>query len=401
MFKGNRKYYLIFICVFAGVVLFQYLQPTPINWNKTYLRKDKIAFGSYAIYELLENTYAEELSLNRQTLYSLNNKNTATHQSLLMIDGELELKDLDTKTLFDFVSRGNKAMLCANSFGGTLRDTFKLSTTDTWFNNFGNIDSMLHKPAFELRFVKPQTGMPKSFSYPQGAVESTFRSYDHKLFGVVAVNKRNEPVLLRAQIGKGELLLATCPDVFSNLFVVDHQGRTYAYALLSMLHNHTLIWDEHYKAFNVNRGSLLQFIFNSDALYMAYGILVIGLLVFMVFELKRRQRAIVVIRPPENSTLAFVDVISNVYFNSKNHLHIAREKINYFYFEVRQKYGVNTHQIDHTFIIRVSRLSGLSEEAVQNLFLYCERLKQEPALSEYDLLELNNRINTFKQKSIR
>jgi len=401
MLKGNRKYYIILISVFLGVVLFQYLQPKPINWNKTYLRKDKIAFGSYAIYELLENTYAEELILNRQTLYSLNHKNTATHQSLLMIDGDLELQALDTKTLFDFVSRGNKALLCANNFSGTLRDTFDLRTRDSWFRNFGNIDSMLHQPAFELRFVKPQTGMPKSYAYTQGAVESTFSHYDHRLFRVVAVNKHNEPVLLRAQIGKGELLLATCPDVFSNLFVVDHPSRDYAYALLSLLRNHTLIWDEHYKTFNTNHGSLLQFIFSSDALYMAYGILLIGILVFMVFELKRRQRAIEVIRPPENSTLAFVDVISHVYFNSKNHLHIAREKINYFYFEVRQKYSVNTHQIDEVFIRRVSRLSGLSEEAVQNLFLYCERLKQEPALSEYDLLELNSRINTFKQKSIR
>jgi len=401
MFKGNRKYYLIFACVFLGVVLFQYLQPKPINWNKTYLGKDKIAFGSYAIYELLENTYAEELSLNRQTLYVLNNKNTATHQSLLMIDGELELQPLDTKTLFGFVGRGNKALLCANRFGGALRDTFKLQTSDTWFRNFGNVDSMLHKPAFELRFVKPPAGMPKSYVYPQGAVESTFTRFDTSRFSIVAVNKRNEPVLLRAQIGNGELLLATCPDVFSNLFVVNHPNRSYAYSLLSLLRNHTLIWDEHYKAFNVNRGSLLQFIFNSNALYMAYGILIIGILVFMVFELKRRQRAIAVISPPENSTLAFVDVISQVYFNSQNHLHIAREKINYFYFEIRQKYGVNTHQIDHSFILRVSRLSGLGEEAVQNLFLYCERLKQTPSLSEYDLLELNNRINTFKQKSIR
>ena len=134
---------------------------------------------------------------------------------------------------------------------------------------------------------------------------------------------------------------------------------------------------------------------------MAYLLLIGGLLFFMAFELKRKQKAIPIIKPLENSTLNFVDVISQVYYNSKNHKYIAEEQIQYFYYEIRKKFGVNTSDFDDTFYQTIHMLSGIELDNIKKLFTYCENLKQAPSLTENDLLELNNRINNFKQKSIR
>ena len=49
----------------------------------------------------------------------------------------------------------------------------------------------------------------------------------------------------------------------------------------------------------------------------------------------------------------------------------------------------------------ISKLSGVDLSDVKKLFSYCQNLKQAPSLTQYDLLELNDRINNFKQKSIR
>ena len=75
--------------------------------------------------------------------------------------------------------------------------------------------------------------------------------------------------------------------------------------------------------------------------------------------------------------------------------------LKYFYFYVRRKFHVNTNEIDEAFYNTIHRLSGIDSEAVRKLFVYCENLKHAPALTENDLLELNNRINNFKQKSTR
>lgn len=400
MLKGNRKYYAILVFVFAAIVAAQYLMPKPTNWNKTYLRKDKIPFGSYAIFELLENTYAPELTVNKQSLYNLDTEE-AGDQALLMVNDELKLKKLDVQSLFAFLQRGNKVLLCANQFGDRLADTLKLATTYNWSNFFTRPDSLMKKPSFEVHYVQPKNNHSGPYTYSEAAIESYFTKFDTALFRVMAVDKRNAPVLISAAIGKGRLYISTTPDAFANVFIVNHKNRNYTYGLLSLLKSRRLIWDEYYKSFNVQSVSPFKFIFENDALYMAYCILVLGIIIFMIFELKRRQRAIPVVRPLENSTLQFVDVISNVYYNSNNHLYIAKEQIGYFYFEVRQKFQVNTNLADDELFEKVSRLSGVDLAAVRTLFMYCERLKAMPAINEYTLLELNDRINNFKQKSIR
>lgn len=400
MFKGNRKYYAILVFVFAAIVVVQYLLPTPTNWNKTYLRKDKIPFGSYAIFELLENTYAPEVAVNKQSLYNLDTEE-ARDQSMVMVNDEISIKGLDLHSLFAFLQKGNKVLLCASQFGGKLADTLKLETTYNWSNFFVRPDSLMKKPSFELHFVQPKNNRQGPYAYPEAAVESYFTRFDTALFRVMAVDKKNAPVLIAAAIGKGRLYISTTPDAFANVFVVNHKSRYFAYSLLSLMKSRRLIWDEYYKSFNVQSVSPFKFIFENDALYMAYSILILGIIVFMIFELKRRQRAIPVVSPLENSTLQFVDVISNVYYNSNNHLHIAKEQIGYFYFEIRQKFQVNTNLVDDELFEKVSRLSGVDLAAVRTLFMYCEKLKAMPAIDEYTLLELNDRINNFKQKSIR
>lgn len=400
MLKGNRKYYAVLAVVFIAIVAIQYLQPKRVNWSRTYLRKDKIPFGCYAIFELLEKTYAPEVAVNRQSLYGFNAEE-AGDQALLLVNDEIKLSKLDTKSLFDFLEKGNKVLLCANQFGDRLADTLKLNTTYNWSSLFIKPDSLLKKPSFGIRFVQPKNNHGGTYTYSEAAVESYFTSFDTTLFRVMAVDKKEAPVLISAHIGKGQLFISTTPDAFANVFVTNHANRHYAYGLLSLIKSRRLIWDEYYKTYNVQTGSPFKFIFENDALYMAYCILVLSIIIFMVFELKRRQRAIPVVKPLENSTLQFVDVISNVYYNSNNHLHIAREQIAYFYFEIRQKFQVNTNLPDDELFEKVSRLSGVDVAAVRTLFVYCERLKTSPSLSEYDLLELNDRINNFKQKSIR
>ena len=108
-----------------------------------------------------------------------------------------------------------------------------------------------------------------------------------------------------------------------------------------------------------------------------------------------------IVKPLENTTLKFVDVISQVYFNSKNHKYIAEEKIQYFYFEVRKKFGVNTSEINDDFLKTIHTISNIDLKDVKALFSYCENLKHAPSITENDLQELNNRINNFKLKSIR
>ncbi len=401
MFKGNRKYYMILAAIFVGVIFMYYSQPKPINWNRTFGKDDKIPFGSYAIFHLLEETYASSVQTNAEGIYNLNERNVSTDQSLLIIDDQISMTKLEIKSLFAFVQKGNTVLLCANRFGKALTDTFHLDVSMNTNFDASSLDSLLKKPAFEVSYVQPKNTVKKSYVYPKVATESYFEKIDTSRFSIVALNKKHMPVLLEASVGKGKILLSTLPDVFGNLFIVDHPNRFYVYTLLSRLRNQSILWDEYYKTYGHPKDSLFAFIFSSDALYMAYGITLLALLVFMIFEIKRKQRAIPVITPLKNTTLEFVDVVSHVYFNSHNHKHIALETIKYFYFDISRKFNLSTANPDEEFYTRLHHLSGVDVEKIRILFRYCENLKQAPSLTEDDLLELNDRITKFKKQSIR
>ncbi|MES2515544.1 MAG: DUF4350 domain-containing protein [Bacteroidota bacterium] len=401
MFSGSKKYYYVLGAIFLAVVLLQYFQPKPIDWRRTYSKNDKIPFGCYAMFNLLDPAFSNNIEINQQNFYSLNQQTSDSNQALIIVNNDIEFSKLDVENLFEYLNKGNTVMMCATAFSSALKDTFALETQSNWFSNGIKLDSLLKTKAFEIAYVQPKNNVQKWYTYPQVAFESFFVKFDTARFKVTSINSKSDPVLLQATIGKGKLILCSVPDVFGNLFIVDHKNRFYTYTLLSLIANKRIVWDEYYKDYNIQQKGIFQFIFNSDALYMAYVILLLGLLFFMLFEIKRKQRPIPVITPLKNSTLEFIDVVSHVYYNSNNHKHIAEETIQYFYFDVRKKFHVNTNEINEEFYITIHKLSGISQEDIKKLFSYCENIKHAPALTENDLIELNDRINNFKQKSIR
>jgi hypothetical protein len=389
----------VFIAVFIVIVAIQYLLPKPVNWSRTYLQKGKSPFGCYAIYNLMNGVYSERTMLNNQTLYNLKNRVTDS-TSLLIINDKINFNKSDIRSLYDLLEKGATVFIAATRFDGALADTFHIRTQFSFFNYFTNVDSLINKPGESITLTSKKYAK-KPFVYSQVANIAYFKNFDSTQFKVHAILPQKQACLLSTQVGKGKLYLMSVPDVFGNYYIVNHENREIPYYFLSMIKNKDLIWDEHYKTFNVQRESIIKFILESDALYTAYLLLFFTILIYMIFEGRRRQRPIVVSEPVTNSTLEFVNVITHVYYNSKSHQNIATEKIKYFYENVRKKFNVNTNEIDDLLLSEISELSGIELKKVKQLFNYCERLKTSTEISEYDLVELNRQISNFNKNSLR
>jgi hypothetical protein len=399
MFKGNKKFFYIFTGLFGLIILAQYLLPKPINWNHTYLSKDKAPFGCYAIHQLIDGTYSKKLTYNSQTLYNLKDK-LKDSSSVLLINDNFNFNKSDLRSLFETLEGGNTVFMAANSFGGLLADTFHLRTHYDFSNYFVSIDSLVNKPGDKITLTA-RNKKREQYQYSQAATISSFSNFDSTRFSVLAFTQSNQACFIKGRVGNGQLFLLTVPDVFANTFIVNNKNRELAYNMLTLIHNKELIWDEYYKTFNVTNYSPIKFILESDALYSAYLLLLFSLILYMIFEGRRRQRAIPVVEPVTNSTLEFVNVISHVYFNSRNHHDIAVEKIKYFYETVRKKFNVSTNAINEELINEITGLSGIEHKLIKQLFMYCEKIKKLQEISEYDLLELNRQITNFNKNSQR
>jgi hypothetical protein len=398
VFKDNKKFIYIFCGIFAIVIAVQYNMPKPINWSRTYQSKNKTPFGCYAIYNLMEDVYSKSFRTNTQTLYNLNNLQNKK-ASLLIVNDNISLNKNDIRSLFEFLNKGNKVFIAVNTFNGALADTFHLRTEYDYADYFSSMDSLMNKDGVSIKLNALDHKKP--FAYSRLASSGYFRSFDTTRFSVMAGLAKDKACLIGTTIGKGKLYLMTMPDVFGNYFIAGDPNRQLVYTMLSLIKNDELIWDEYYKTYNVTNYSFIKFILESDALYTAYLLIIFILIFYMIFEGRRRQRAIPVIAPPKNSTLEFVNVVSHVYYNSKNHQSIAAEKIRYFYEVVRRKFNVNTNKMDDEFFTEVADLSGIERKVVRQLFIYCEKLKQPGDITENELVELNRQIHNFNKNSLR
>ena len=399
MFKGNNKYFWIFGVMFVLLVVIQYILPKPMNWQRTYESKDKNPFGTNAIFQLLKPTYGNKLSINKGTLYNLPESDIQQKKCLVLINGSVNLSKTDLKTLFNFMEQGNTLFIAADEFRGL--DTFHIRTRPRSYQYFSNIDSLINKPGVHVKMLSKDR--PKVYKYPNLCLDSYFANYDSTKFSSCSVNQDSDAVMIRASIGKGQLVLMSMPDVFTNYFIVEHANRVYAYSVLSYVTAKTkdLIWDEYYKTYNVQSDSFLRLILDSDPLYAAYLLLLITLIIYMISDGRRRQRAIPVLEPVTNTTLEFVNVVSHVYFNAENHKYIADERVKYFYETIRSRFTIQTNDINESFIETISELSGYDIKLVQQLFKYCERLRKLEEATEFDLIELNRQITNFNTKSLR
>ncbi len=399
MFKDNKKFIYIFCGIFALVIAIQFYKPKETNWTRTYLNKNKTPFGCFAIYNLMEKGYSGSFKTNNQTLYNLNGLQKKK-ASLVIVNDKIDFNKNDMRSLFEFLNAGNTVFIAVNSFRGALADTFHLRTELDYADYFISIDSLIKKDGVKIK-LKASNYKKQAFSYSRIATSGYFKSFDTTRFNVSGDMGRNKACFISTKIGKGKLYLMTMPDVFGNYFIVNNPNRQLAYALLSIIKNDELIWDEYYKTYNITSYSFIKFILESDALYTAYLLIIFILILYMIFEGRRRQRAIPVVATPTNSTLEFVNVVSHVYYNSKNHQSIAAEKIKYFYETIRRKFHVNTNQINDEFLNEITDLSGIERKLVRQLFIFCEKLKEPIEINENELVELNRQIYNFNKNSLR
>ena len=110
-------------------------------------------------------------------------------------------------------------------------------------------------------------------------------------------------------------------------------------------------------------------------LLWAFWLGLIGLLLFIVFNVKRKQRIIDVIKPNINTTVTFTETVGRLYLQKKNNNHIAEKMITYFYEHIRNKYFISTAKINDEFINSLAGKSGMPKEKTQHLFALIQRVQ--------------------------
>ncbi|HKJ40453.1 MAG TPA: DUF4350 domain-containing protein [Sunxiuqinia sp.] len=387
--KANLKF-IIGITVLLGILVYlKTLAPQNTNWTPTYSDNNKIPFGTWILRNSLEDLFPESTIIdNSQSFYEGQNNN-GTNTNLLIITSDFNPDSLDLMVLFHRAEQGAEILIASKYWPRDLIDPLHLEIERLQINvrdSATNLQSRVGKKwGPEYHFTKLiQIGY---FELP----DST---------DAIPLGKGNNHInFVKVPYGKGHFLLHIQPQVFTNYHLL-YNDHHYLEEVLAWLpqNGEPLEWDEYYKPFRRESSSPLKIILSIEALRTAYWTLLIGLLLYILSNIQRRQRPIPVVRPKANLSLDFVQTIGLLYFNQRNHKDLVKKIFVVFSEHISSKYFIRI-EFTPEFYRKLALKSNVSEKVINRIFTRYETLVNKDRVYEDELIQFNALIEIFHHKS--
>lgn len=395
MNKTIKIYIGLLIFLFGLIAFIELTRERPINWKPTYNEKHKIPFGTYIFHEELEAVFPnQEFTDVRKTPYEFFDEyydwekdNYTTTGNFIHVAQYSEMDEISAQELLDFVSYGNTVFMSSNYFPNRLKDSLGFNTTNQ-YDLKGNSYFTLTNPRFKTDSITIDRGI-NNFHFSKLDKDLT-TVLGHQTFDSIAF-----PNFIKVNYYQGSFLLHLQPIAFTNYNLLKKNNKKYTEAVLGYLPEDNIFYNSLNKANTNVSGSKLRYILSQDALRYAWYLGLISLVLFLIFNAKRRQRVVKEIKPHENTTVAFTKTIGNLYYETKDHNNLVEKKTTYFLEYLRRVYFLDTQILDERFTKLLIQKSGKDKEQIQQLVKYIVHLKAKPQCTEADLINLNKQIEDF------
>ena len=392
--KDLKIYSLIAFVVLCFYLVAQYNKPKPVNWKPTFSKKDKIPYGSFVLFNRLNDLFPNSLvKANRESPYITLTDEIHPPGNYLLISQTIKVDEYDFRELEKYMRKGNNVLIAGFELSSYLTDSLKL-----------NINSERKKNEHSktpIRFVNPALKSDRPYLFGKGIGDQYFSSFDSAKAIVLGTNNLNHANFIKYTYGKGNLFLVASPMFFTNYCMLQKDGAEYVSKVLSYLpEKQEIIWDEFLTLGPLDvEQSPLRVILSIPPLKWAYLISVVSLVLFVVYEMKRRQRIIPIIEPLRNTSAEFVKVVGQLYYQKRNNLNIAQKKATYFLEDIRSRYAIKTTVLDEEFEKLLTTKSAVKTDLVRSLVSQIVKISHSKTVSDQELIALNSNIEQFHQQS--
>lgn len=394
-FYKKNKYYIILFVVFSILVYVEYNKPKPIDWSQTFSSTDKIPYGTFVLREELKAAFPEkEIKENNRSYFQLFKEEIEA--PILVINNEFSPSELDLKLLLNHVDKGYDLFIAATYFSTEFADTLG-------FERSFNVKSILFSDSIsELHFTNKKLAGEK-YIYKKAITNSIFTTLDTLRTTILGKSRRGTN-FVKIKHGKGNVFIHLEPMVFTNYNLLTEKNFQYAFKALSYLPYGEIIWDEYYKIGSGGGSSSgvgktpMYFILENPPLRYAWYILLLGMIIYILFEGKRLQRIIPVINPPKNTSLEFIETIGKLYFHRASHKDLAEKKFKYFADYLRTNYNLKSNSFSTEHYSKIAEKTGTNKILIGNIFNKYRHISAKAYIAEQELFDLNKEIECFYSK---
>lgn len=454
-----RLYLLGIGLLFAGYVALEYNRPKPLDWSPTYANKDKIPYGTYVLFDQLPRLLGtDSVAVVRRPAYSqltgaapdeapkgpasatappgapdstaaertaapVAPAPAAAYESAalvadllplrperanyLFVNDEFSASKPDARALLGFAARGNDVFIAAENFGhfrGSLSEALGFHIDDAAAGQPPKTAAQgpPRADSVTLRFTNPAlAGARYRLPGPASARLVLDSAQGRRPRGrTLATDAQGRAVFVRLDHGAGHFYVCSVPLAFTNYCLLRPRTAGFAAGALAYLPARQAWWDEFQKQGPVGEQSLLRVLLAHEALRGAYYLTLLGALLFVLVEARRRQRIIPILKPLPNTTLQFMRTVAGLYRQGRNHALIAEKKVALFLDYLRVRFHETSPDLgDHDFRERLSQKAGLPRARVDELLRLVNFARTAPQIDDRMLLQLSRAITEFRREA--
>lgn len=381
MNKNFKIYAIIFIIIMVIMALFEVNKKEMTDWRKNFDVNEKSPFGLFVFNQEAKDLFKNNLKKIDQNPYDYYNQHKKGLHNILVIESDLDEESWN-KILTE-VSKGSDAMVITSYIPKEISDSIGyfnsqmsyedqsvLKLTDKKYqNDFIKLDKFPAGRGFE--FVKPE-------------VEILGKSMEKD--SVVYAN------FIKTKIGKGNVYVHSEPLFLTNYYLLKTGNIKYTQDVFSYLQDRETLWFVESNT-KVSR-FFMRFILSKPALKYAWWVFLGGLVLFVFFNAKRKQRIVPIVEPLKNTSVDFVKSIGNLYLQEGDFHDMMAKKAQYFLNKVRIDLLIDTQNLDEEFANKLHLKTGKPIEMINEAVSLIKK-GQDPyaAVMKEDLTRMNQLLD--------
>lgn len=424
--KSSRNFLFAMLVLFVLFCLLQVNLPKKFVWSPTFSHVDKQPLGCFVFDSVLTQSLPNGYHVTKKTFFQLDQEHAKEKISVLMVVDQQDLKQLDVKYLCNIARRGGKVMVVASSsfddgrnadtvVVDELERTFKVRIEDGMYFSlrgilaglkahdndmydtiyWNNRETMYAAQSYRM-FYNMVGGTLFVDSVPKVkrlAYTLSTAGYDYKLdslyvgdftgFDTIVDEKerieridtfaiKKVPTAVSVPYGKGEVIFVSSPLLFTNYGMLEGNTSVYIFRLMSYLADLPVYRTEAYvktDAMLVAEQSPFREFIKRPPLRWALYLVLLGVVLFMIFTARRRQRVIPIMSKPANRSLEFIQLIGTLYYQRKDHVDLVRKKFKLFAEELRKTAGVDISDVntdDREYLLLVEK-TGMNSDRLKKV----------------------------------
>ncbi len=389
--------------IIIGAIASSVKRTKTVDWKESFNEQSVKPYGLKILYNELSSLFPDHkirTVYHQPSSYLKENSKSGygDHEAAgnyIIIGNSNYLTTYSVDALLKFVEEGNTLFISSYYYTQALHDTLNI---DIDFDFNPKKDS-ISKLSFKNKDFAPVDIDKNAGDYYFSNLNQT----GYEVLGYAETDEKR-PNFIRVPFGDGRILLHTEPKIFSNYNILKDDRYTYVEHVLSYIPDGESIYFDSFLKYqtpyntNVEEESNLSWFLEQLAFRWAWYTALVFLILFMIFNAKRRQRIIKIITPLRNTSLAFVKTISNLYIEAKDYRNLTDKKITYFLEKIRTDYNLDTSTLDEEFIKKLAAKAGKKTDDVTKLVACINRMRAKDEFFEDNLVELNRYIEAFYSK---